>query len=125
VLSVKQFWRHQILRCPQDRFYSSLSDWRFVQELPEAHQSETIKNFVEFNALFIPFAILNEHLKGGLAKCSGKFSFPAVCWEDYYAEFCMNVPFDSTSLSNRKKEILTLAIVFERKRQCPISRMSL
>jgi hypothetical protein len=100
------------LRCPQDRFYSSLSDWRFVQELPEAHQSETIKNFVEFNALFIPFAILNEHLKGGLAKCSGKFSFPAVCWEDYYAEFCMNVPFDSTSLSNRKKEILTLAIVF-------------
>ena len=80
---------------------------------PKLNKTDNIKKLVEFNAPFIPFTILNEHLKVGLSKFKGKTTFPVVCWESDYAQFCDDVPFDSTSANSIKKSAkLALAIDF-------------
>jgi hypothetical protein len=84
---------------------------------PKLNKSESINMLVALNAPFIPFTILNEHLKRGLLKYKGKAKFPPVSWAKHYSDFCANVPFGSDlpddDLSNqRKSEKLALAIDF-------------
>ena len=86
-----------------------------IQSSPKLNKTEAIKKLVELNAPFIPFPILNEHLKRGLTKYKGKTSFPTINWDASYAAFCQEVPFDSTALNDeRKKEKMALAIDFWR-----------
>ena len=81
---------------------------------PKLNKTESVKMLVERNAPFIPFTILNEHLKRGLIKFGGKLVFPAVDWATCYAKFCKDVPFDSNALnespSQMKNAKLALAV---------------
>ena len=82
-----------------------------ISKSPKLNKSAAIEKLVELNAPFIPFVILNEHLKRGLTKFKGKSTFPAVSWEEDYAAFCKNTPFgDDTATRKRKDEKLALAI---------------
>ena len=82
-----------------------------ISKSPKLNKSAAIEKLVELNAPFIPFVILNEHLKRGLTKFKGKSTFPAVSWEEDYAAFCKNTPFgDDTAARKRKDEKLALAI---------------
>ena len=77
------------------------------------NKTEAIKRLVEHNAPFIPFSILNAHLRHGLTKFKGKSTFPTVTWEESYSKFCEEVPFGANvSTHNRNQQKLALAIDF-------------
>ena len=104
---------HQHYDATRIEFLTQFMIGNRIRGLPKLNKTEAIKKLVEFNAPFIPFTIMNEHLKLGLSKFKGKASFPTVGWEKNYAKFCDDVPFGSTGANlNQKSAKMALAISF-------------
>lgn len=104
---------HQHYDATRIEFISQFLLGEDIRGLPKLNKTDSIKRLVEHNAPFIPFAILNEHLKIGLSKFKGKSTFPAVDWEENYSKFCAEVPFGANiAIPIRNQEKLALAIDF-------------
>ena len=102
---------HQHYDAPRIEFISHFLLGDAISKSPKLNKSAAIEKLVELNAPFIPFVILNEHLKRGLTKFKGKTSFPAICWDEDYAAFCKNTPVvDDVATRKRNDEKLALAI---------------
>ena len=108
---------HQHYDAPRIEFICRFLIAEKFKGSPKLNKSESIKMLVAMNAPFIPFTILNEHLKRGLIKYKGQSKFPAVSWAKYYSDFCAKVPFgcdlsDDELTDQRQSEKLALAIDF-------------
>jgi hypothetical protein len=76
------------------------------------NKAQAIDFLVDHNSPFVPFDILNLHLKRGLAKYKGKKTYPAVDWDSCYTAFLKKAPFGAIWDDEAKSKKMATAIAF-------------